>query len=405
MKRFIQVLSFLIALSIIAPAYSFEVEVFAGSNARDLCPVVAEAPAMDAALIWLKADGSDELVPCQVVQEAGKSMLHFVVNDLKPFEKRVYHKVDDKGKTSDAVSIEENGANLDIEIGGKPFTHYLTETSKKQPRPIFYPLFGPDGVRMTRGYPMEKFDGESTDHPHHQSLWVSHGDINGVDYWGLSDKQGYQRHQRFLSVADGPVCGRIEEVIVWEDWNGNKALNEKRTVTIWGNSDDARFMDFDLVFTPADGDVTFGDTKEGGLLSLRIAHTMREVLPDKSKGTGLITNGYGATTAKNTWGKAAPWCDYSGPVGGITAGMTIMDNPQNRFYPTHYHVRDYGLFTANPFGLSYFIDKQHDGTQVLKKGETWHMQYRLYIHSGDVNQSNAAAMYTNYVDGPRVTVK
>ncbi|MBZ0256534.1 PmoA family protein, partial [bacterium] len=297
------------------------------------------------------------------------------------------------------------GANLDIAIGGEPFTNYLTETSKKQPRPIFYPLFGPDGVRMTRGYPMEKFDGESTDHPHHQSLWVSHGDVNGVDYWALSDKQGYQRHQRFLSVADGPVCGRIEEVVVWEDWNGNKALNEKRTVTIWGNSDDARFMDFDLVFTPADGDVTFGDTKEGGLLSLRIAHTMREVLPDKSKGTGLITNGYGATTAKNTWGKSAPWCDYSGPVGGITAGMTIMDNPQNRFYPTYYHVRDYGLFTANPFGLSYFIDKKHDGTQVLKKGETWHMQYRLYIHSGDVNQSNAAAMYTNYVDGPRVTVK
>ncbi|MBZ0256190.1 hypothetical protein K8I31_09020, partial [bacterium] len=100
MKRIMQGLFFLFALSIIAPAYSFEVEVFAGSNARDLCPVVAEAPAMDAGLIWLKADGSDELVPCQVVQEAGKSVLHFVVNNLKPFEKRVYHKADGKGKTA-----------------------------------------------------------------------------------------------------------------------------------------------------------------------------------------------------------------------------------------------------------------------------------------------------------------
>ncbi|MDP8243760.1 MAG: PmoA family protein [Candidatus Hinthialibacter antarcticus] len=405
MKQFVQGLYVFIALSIVAPVHSFEIEVFAGSNARDLCPVVAEAPAMDAGLIWLQAEGSDEAVACQVVQQAGKSLLHFIVNDLKPFEKRVYHKADGKGKTADAVSIEENGATLKINIDGKPFTEYRTETSKKQPLQIFYPLFGPQGVRMTRGFPMEKFDGESEDHPHHQSLWVSHGDVNGVNFWHLGDNQGYQRHQKFASVADGPVCGRIEQAITWENEDGKKLLNETRTITIWGTGDDARMMDFDIVLTPADGDVTFGDTKEGGLLSLRTAYTMREVLPDKKKGTGLITNAEDATTAKNTWGKPSPWCDYSGPVGGTTAGLTIMDNPENVFYPTRYHVRDYGLFTANPFGLSHFIGKDHDGTRVLKSGETWRQQYRLYIHAGDVNQSNVKAMYVNYADGPRVVVK
>ena len=404
MKQLIQACCLLVAFCIAVPAYALEVEVFAGSDARDLCPVTVEAPALDAQLIWLKADGQDA-VPCQVVQQGGKSLLCFIVNDLKPYEKRVYRKADGGGKSANAVSIQEDAANLKINIGGKPFTEYLTKTSEKQPLQIFYPLFGPQGVRMTRGYPMEKFDGEAEDHPHHQSLWVSHGDVSGVNFWHLGNNQGYQRHQKFVSVDDGPVCGRIVQAIDWEDEKGKKLLNELRTVTIWATSDGARMMDFDIVLKPANGDVTFGDTKEGGLLSLRTAYTMRETLPNKTKGTGLISNAEGATHAKDTWGKPSPWCDYSGPVGGTTAGLTIMDNPANEFYPTRYHVRDYGLFTANPFGLSHFIGKGHDGTQVLKSGESWRQRYRLYIHAGDVNQANVKGMYSNYADGPRVKVK
>ncbi len=403
MKRFFQTLLILFSALIALPANALQIEVFAGSNARDLCPVTVEAPTIDKDLVFIQAEGRNA-VPCQVTQHNGKSLLHFIVNDLKPFEKRVYTLAKGKHSGKNDVSIKKDSGKLSINIGGKPFTEYRTKTSKKQPLQVFYPLFGPDGVRMTRGFPMEKFDGEAEDHPHHQSLWVSHGDVNGVNFWHLGDNQGYQRHQEFTAINVGPVCGRIVQCLDWEDQGGKKLINETRTVTIWNTHDGARMMDFDIEMTPASGDVAFGDTKEGGLLSLRIAYTMREKLPNGDRG-GVITNAEGAVGSGDAWGKASRWCDYSGPVGGITAGLTIMDHPANMFYPTRYHVRNYGLFTANPFGLSHFIGKGNDGTQVLKSGESWRQHYRLYIHNGDVKQADVKGVYANYADGPTVVVK
>ena len=39
------------------------------------------------------------------------------------------------------------------------------------------------GISVTRAYPMDKVAGESTDHPHHRSLWFAHSSVNGFDYW------------------------------------------------------------------------------------------------------------------------------------------------------------------------------------------------------------------------------
>ena len=64
---------------------------------------------------------------------------------------------------------------------------------------------------------------------------------------------------------------------------------------------------------------------------------------------GAIVNSYGGSQEMETWGKRAHWCDYVGPVNGKTVGITIMDSPGNFRYPTYWHVRDYGLMTANPF--------------------------------------------------------
>lgn len=393
----------LVALCAAGAASALEVAVYAGSQDRAYCPVTVTVDEKLPESFWLQAEGGDP-VPCLAVPGVeGGSELRFIVTNLKKHEKRVYKQVDG-GKTADPVKIDQKDGQLDFSIGGKPFTNYLFVTTDKQPRPIFYPVIGPDGVHMTRGYPMDPQPGEAHDHPHHESLWVAHGDVNGVDFWMVEDHHGYQRHAGFDLVKDGPACGFFSEQVSWQDENGKKILDETRRVTIWGTPEDARMIDYDMTFKPVDGDVKFGDTKEGGLVSLRVAHTMREVLPDKSKGTGKILNAYGQTGMKEAWGQPAPWCDYSGPVGGITAGMTIMDYPDNLFYPTRYHVRDYGLFTANPFGLSHFIGKGHDGSQVLKQGETWRQRYRIYIHRGDSDQANVQAQYDDYADGPRVIV-
>ena len=64
---------------------------------------------------------------------------------------------------------------------------------------FLYPVIGPSGKGMTRGYPMvSDIPGEKHDHPHHKSIHVAHGDVNGVDLWSELDAHGYQRHDSFL---------------------------------------------------------------------------------------------------------------------------------------------------------------------------------------------------------------
>ena len=96
--------------------------------------------------------------------------------------------------------------------------------------------------------------------------------------------------------------------------------------------------------TPAgDKPVTLKDTKEAGLCSLR--------LPKPISDNPTLTNAAGQTGEKDTWGKPAPWCDISGQINGKPYGVAVLDHPSNPRHPTRWHVREYGLLSANPFGL------------------------------------------------------
>ena len=78
---------------------------------------------------------------------------------------------------------------VSVTIGDALFTECLFEGAGRS-KPILYPVNGPGGVRMVRDYPMKKTAGEATDHPHHASLWYTHGDVNGVSFWHVGDKTG-----------------------------------------------------------------------------------------------------------------------------------------------------------------------------------------------------------------------
>ena len=75
---------------------------------------------------------------------------------------------------------------------------------------------------------------------------------------------------------------------------------------------------------------------------------------------------------------------YSGPVAnGDEWGYTVVDHRSNPRHPTYWHVRGYGLFTANPFGVHHFKnDASVDGSLELPGGETATFRYRIIIHPG-----------------------
>lgn len=89
-------------------------------------------------------------------------------------------------------------------------------------------------------------------------------------------------------------------------------------------------------------DIEFGETKEAGILAVRVAPSM-----NGSRG-GLISNSEGGVGEGDCWGRKASWCDYSGEVDGEMMGIAILDHPDNPNFPTRWHVRDYDLFATNP---------------------------------------------------------
>ena len=117
---------------------------------------------------------------------------------------------------------------------------------------------------------------------------------------------------------------------------------------------------------------------------------------------GRIENVYGGVDEGETWGKAAHWCDYSGTVDGQAAGIAILDHPLSFRYPTHWHVRDYGLMTANPFGYAAYTNGAKNGSHLLNAGATLSFSYRVVLHRGNATQADIPAHYLNFAAPPRV---
>jgi Methane oxygenase PmoA len=290
------------------------------------------------------------------------------------------------------VQITEQADRLRIEINGQLFTEYFF---KDVPRPYFYPLIGPGEARMTRNWPMENTPDEEHDHPHHRSLWFAHGAVNGIDFW--SEQKGFGKivHAGFTEIKSGRESGLIKSRDQWIAPDGKLVCSDERVLRIYTPETAAeRVFDFEITLSTTNGDVTFGDTKEG-TMALRLAETMR--LKGKV-GHGHIINSAGVKD-EATWGKRAEWCDYSGPVDGKTVGIAIFDNPQNPRHPTWWHVRDYGLFAANPFGQHDFekLKDKAAGDFVIPAGKSATFRYRFYIHEGDEQQAKVAEKFKAYV--------
>ena len=258
------------------------------------------------------------------------------------------------------------------------FTNYVIDQANK---PYFYPIIGPTDQPMTRAYPMEDVEDERKDHPHHRSLWFGHQGVGGFDTWHekMTLEERYAKkgpeelekamqglgatvHREFKKVE---ANGNTTTIVVTNDYvdsAGEKLMADERTYTLrWEN--DARIFDVDIVLSAPYGPIELKDMKDAGF-SIRVP----TVLDLKSEAGGSVTNSEGIKDG-DAWGKRAKWCDYSGIVAGEAVGVAILNHPSSFRFPTPWHVRNYGLFTANPFGLSK-VAGEEDGTFVLEGGKT-----------------------------------
>jgi hypothetical protein len=287
------------------------------------------------------------------------------------------------------IVAERTEQGVALKIDGQLFTEYLTCSGTK---PILWPVIGPNGKPVTRAYPMGDNPDERKDHPHQRSVWFTHGDVNGIDFWDENPKKatrGTTKHREFVTVESGPQA----KIVTRNDWlgpDGKKVLEDERRL-VFGSDGDSRWIDFDIILKATEGPVTFGDTKEGSA-GVRVAASMKV----DAKNGGKIVNSEGLVDAA-AWGKQAPWVDYHGPVGDEVVGIAFMNHPSSFRFPTYWHVRTYGLFAANPFGWGDFTgSKGVDGAYTLPAGESIKLSYRLFFHRGDEKEAKVADAYQAY---------
>jgi hypothetical protein len=87
-------------------------------------------------------------------------------------------------------------------------------------------------------------------------------------------------------------------------------------------------------------------------------------------------------------------------IDGALVGLSWMSDPKNP-QPSAYHVRDYGLMAANPFGRAraqFPAVKGRTDLVRLEKGEHLRLRYGLLLHSGDAESGKVAEHYNRFVE-------
>ena len=291
----------------------------------------------------------------------------------------------------------EGTERISIRITGDSFSDFYI--GKQYPKPFLAPLRSATGLIVTRRYPMESVEGESRDHPHHRGLWIGYGNVNGINFWEnemnvpntdaeTPKEQGRIVLREVNGMNGGKKSGSIAATFEWRAPDGAVLMEERRVMTFYADPE-TRTVDIDATFT-ARVKVRFADTKEG-FFAIRVADSMA------GKNGGVMTNSEGAQTEKNVWGKRAEWVDYDGTVEGQKVGIVVFDNPQNYDHPPRWHVRDYGLFAVNPFGLKDFEPKAGGpGGHSLEAGQSMRFRYRVIVHPGDTPKKKVADWYSEY---------
>ena len=318
-----------------------------------------------------------------------------ILPDMEPYA-GLEISIQDGNPCDKTMRISDSGkGTVDIICSGKKIAGY--HYGGNVVRPYINPIVGPYGKSVLRP-PASEGNPENIDHKHHRGIWVAHGDTNGVDNWSEEPGHGWTVHQEFTESLEGPVFAKISTRNFWFDNARNrKILEEYRTIIFYNIGTEERIIDHFICLKATEGEVVFRDTKESGLLSVRVMPSM-----EVDKG-GTFENSYGGINEAECWGKRANWCDYYGNVDGKIVGIAVFDQPSNFRYPTWWHIRNYGLMTANFFGLSDFTgDKKISGTYILPAYEQLKLHYRIFVHAGTTSEARTPLRYLNFLNPPEI---
>jgi len=317
------------------------------------------------------------------------------------------------GKQNNVTFVDQEGdKKVDVMVDGKLFTSYYWPDNVM--KPILFPINTSAGTTITRGYPIKNRPFETTDHPHHNGLWLNYGDVNGFNFWGNTGpgdpsdtsararmrnaRMGYIKHLKFESMTGGKGEGVLTSDESWILTGTGKELMAEKTEYHFIAKGSVRIIDRITTLTAREDSVTFRDTKEG-MFGMRVARQLE--LPSKDKRTMTdaqgnpspeqvvttegVTGNYRSSEGilgDSVWSTRAKWMDLYGNIGTEKISVVICDHPKNVSYPTWWHSRGYGLFCLNPFGARDFTKGKVVLNYTILPGKSITLRYRTIVNSG-----------------------
>ena len=295
----------------------------------------------------------------------------------------------------------ETEKKVDVMIDGRLFTSYCWPDSVY--KPILYPVYTSAGTEITRGYPLKPRAGESTDHRHQVGIWLNYGNVNGLDFWGngstgkWGSNSGEVKHLNIEKLSGGNGEGSMITNESWIDSSGKELLSERTEYYFIANGS-TRIIDRITTLTATGNTVTFKDTKEG-MFGIRVARqlqlpTKEDIILKEAKGGTTtvkalsnedITGNYRSSegiTGEAVWSTRAKWMDLYGNIGDEKISLVVCDHPENQSYPTYWHARGYGLFSANPLGAKDFTEGKEIINFAIPAAKSATFRYRVIVNSG-----------------------
>jgi hypothetical protein len=291
---------------------------------------------------------------------------------------------------------------VDILFGGQLLTAYCYYDSIR--KPILFPVNTPDGITVTRGYPIDPRPGERTDHPHHTGIWLNYESVNGLDFWNNStaipvnkrDQYGTVVHQQVIASKADKNHAVLTIAALWNRPD-HKTLLKEQTIFNFTVANGSFFIDRKTVLTATDTTVVFKDAKDG-LMAIRVARELElpskeatSFVDDKGNVTTVAGSGNDVTgnyhsseglSGDSVWGTKGKWVTLTGREKGADITIGMIDHPLNPGYPTYWHARGYGLFALNPLGQKIFSKGAGEMNLTLQPGQAVTFRYRIIIHSG-----------------------
>ncbi len=280
-----------------------------------------------------------------------------------------------------------------FQLDGRELTAAHYDPSDR--RVFWYPVRSSLEPSLTRmGHPHDP-----QGHSHHNSVWIAHSDVDGVNFWGDRGKNlGHIQTNQIPPEAysDSDQEASMQMINHWiDDYDSSVMLVETRRVTI-RPIDGAKswWMIVDMELTAPPGVTTTLKPSGFGLMAVRMAKSI-----GVRDGGGRILNSEGSINESAIFRKPAQWCDYSGrlsPTENGFAGITLMNHPSNPSHPTPFHVRDDGWMGAC-LNLEESIS--------ISESNKLRLRYGLWVHDGVPTESDCQANWKQWSELPLASLE